>query len=180
MPDKQTLKAPEVTNKAGPIAGSAPDTPLVTLRCLGCGRNIAPGEVCEFCKKEIAESGLNDRHEHAADTGPWERLPRDEPEVETPPLGKLYLFFAALMVMTVGRGGGALVMTVGRGGGAFLLALILLAVLGATVDAFLKVPKSGHPITTLIEVLLKWSVLLIVAMAPVTLILMLAYGGQGR
>lgn len=158
-----------MTNKAGPIAGSAPDTPLVTLRCLGYGRNIAPGEVCEFCKKEIAESGLNDRHEHAADTGPWERLPRDEPEIETPPLGKLYLFFAALMVMTVGLGRGA-----------FFVALILLAVLGAVTDASLKMPKSGHPITTLIEVLLKWSILLIVAMAPVTLIFLLAFGGPGR
>lgn len=169
-----------MTNEAGPITDSVPTTPTITMRCVSCGRNIAPEEVCAFCKKETAVSSLADRYEHAPDTGPWERLPRDEPEVETPPLGKLYLFFAALMVMTVGRGGGALVMTVGRGGGAFLLALILLAVLGATVDAFLKVPKSGHPITTLIEVLLKWSVLLIVAMAPVTLILMLAYGGQGR
>ncbi|MBL8466563.1 MAG: hypothetical protein JNM73_02040 [Methyloversatilis discipulorum] len=155
-----------MTNKAGPIAGSAPDTPLVTLRCLGYGRNIAPGKVC---KKETTESGLNDRHEHAADTGPWERLPRDEPEVETPPLGKLYLFFAALMVMTVGLGGGA-----------FFVALILLAVLGAVTDASLKMPKSGHPITTLIEVLLRWSILLIVAMASVTLIFLLAFGGPGR
>ncbi|WP_374336207.1 hypothetical protein [Methyloversatilis sp.] len=158
-----------MTNEAGTITDNVPTTPTITMRCVSCGRSIVPEEVCAFCKKETAVSGLNDRHEHAPDTGPWERLPCDEPEVETPPLGKLYLFFAALMVMTVGRGGGA-----------FLLALILLAVLGATVGAFLKVPKSGHPITTLIEVLLKWSVLLIVAMAPVTLILMLAYGGQGR